>query len=187
MNNTPQEEFIILNKNLEGILNSLNPFRSQVISIERSLLISKLSKKHHSEYFNTRNSSFENNNFRMLNETNENKTTADLIKNSMKKINLNGSGLQRSTLSKMSINNSKSFMNNSKSFMNNNNSQKLIQQIFKKNSSFNEMNLHTQKIETLDNVLKKTRTPLLKFIDSKNFIIAGNDFLRVFHLSESLW
>lgn len=181
INSEPQEEFLILNHNLKGVLNTVNPFLSQVISIEKSLIVSKLSSKSKSINFNIRNSSLEPNTFKILNKnTNENKTTADLVKNSINKKNtLFISKNYGSSISKMSINNSKSFMNN--------NHQKLIQQIFKRNSNVGSRHSENDKLEKLENLIKKSRTPLLRFIDSKNFIIAGKDFLRVFHLSENLW
>jgi hypothetical protein len=63
---------------------------------------------------------------------------------------------------------------------------KFLQHVMKKKSTSKE-GLERKTLHGLNKILKKTRTPILSFIDNKNFIIAGADYLRVYHFSENLW
>ena len=183
-NNSDKDTFLILGKQLKGIMNSKNPFRSQIISIKKSHLISKISHQSELQQLDT-SRSFCINNFKILSDNkNEEKTTADIIKSSMKSNTLNVSGsMVRQTLSKKSFSkqNSKSLVQSEYV------TSKLLQQIMKNKSNRNTQTVDEKVLSGLDKILKKTRTPVLGFIDHKNFVIAGKDYLRVYHFSENLW
>ena len=64
---------------------------------------------------------------------------------------------------------------------------RFLQHVMKNKSNSKEGVVERKTLHGLNKILKKTRTPILSFIDNKNFVIAGADYLRVYHISENLW
>lgn len=189
------DSYIILSNSLKGFFNKMNPFRSHIIFTKQSILVKNLIN------LNPKNSSFQNqsstafcvNNFMILNDDMKKSEMpiagkdSHPIKNSLnKKIALaNGTGSSSfyfGNLSKYSNSIYKRSILQSDGV-----SPRVLNQLARNKILCNQNSISENLITNVDKFLKKTRTPILQFIDNKNFVIAGSNYLRVYHLSETLW
>lgn len=183
------EPFLVLGYKLRGYFNKINPFRSQYISLEKTQLLSSLiksDKQSESFYTDSKARPGNGNQFAIYSDgERSSRNLGELIKNSFERNTLKlARSLRRATRTKsgasFSQHLSKTF--NQSEYI----ASKFLQQmIMKKKSSTKEM-VERKTLQGLNKILRKTRTPILNFIDNKNFIIAGAHYLRVYHLSESL-
>lgn len=187
------ESFIILNKELRGFLNKLNPFRSQIIFTEQSILMKNLmllNSSNQSPIGADPATAFCVNNFMILNDDSK-----KLDRNSSKdKSELFGS--RKMHMANQTGSSSLYFGNHSKYsnsickrsiLQGEGMSPRMLQNLTKSRQLLNQNTCSENLITNADKYLKKTRTPILQFIDNKNFVIAGANYLRVYHLSENVW
>lgn len=184
------EPFLVLGGDLRGFFNKSNPFRSQLISTERTQLLSSLVKpeKNTSQLSvggTTRNICI--NNFTIISDSGRSsRNWSELVKNSFERNTLKfAKRLTRTARTGSHVSFSKQFSKtiHQSDYI----ASKFLQHVMKKKSSSKENFLERKTLQGLNKILKKTRTPILNFIDCKNFVIAGSDYLRVYHFSEQLW
>jgi hypothetical protein len=183
------EPFLILGHDLRGFFNKSNPFRSQLISTEKTQLLSsivKTNKTSSSLTVDRKSKPININNFTITSEgQRSSRNWAELIKSSFERNTLKmANSLRRTTRTQSGV----SFSNPlNKTFQQSDYiASKFLQHVMNKKSS-SKVGLERKTLQGLNKILKKTRTPILNFIDNKNFIIAGADYLRVYHFSENLW
>lgn len=187
------ESFIILSNTLRGFLNKLNPFRSQIIFTEQSILMKNLmvlNSDKQSPIGTDPSTAFCVNNFMILNDESR-KLDVDSSKD---KSELFGS--RKINMTNQTGSSSHYFGNHSKYsdsiykrsiLQGEGMSPRMLQNLTKSRQLHNQNTLSENLITNVDKYLKKTRTPILQFIDNKNFVIAGANYLRVYHLSENVW
>ena len=183
------EPFLVLGHDLRGFFNKSNPFRSQIISFERNQLLTSIVKTDNMRTsFNRFNQSGKNihiNNFTITSDTNRSsKNWGELIKNSFERNTLKmGNTLRRTTGSGVSFSKKMSKTIHQSDYI----ASRFLNHVMKNKSNSKENVVERKTLHGLNKILKKTRTPILNFIDNKNFVIAGADYLRVYHISENLW
>lgn len=188
--NEKHEPFLVLGHHLRGYFNKVNPFRSQYISLERTQLLSTLvksDKKSSSFYTDLKNRTGYAGQFGLNSEgQRSSRNWGELIKSSFER---NTSKLAKSLRRATRTRSGASFTNQlSKTFHQSDYiASKFLQHMMMKKKSSTKDMVERKTLQGLSKILRKTRTPILSFIDNKNFIIAGAHYLRVYHLSENLW